>query len=261
MKADVYLTWKPLAPFRHVYYLRNAARAWASQAAAASFVLLSLICSILYCRWKCLLSVAVSFMLAESITGGFLLMASSDTSPYAFPVGLLMAVGSIVMLILVFRYAAKYDRQRRELPRTSPSIRAVMITALAPILLGACVYAVLPKLPDARVLKVNWALNELDHMVTLQQLDDMATNNSPAAALAAYRKEAASIFAGLREHYATSEYGTNYMREFPYIEEDSPGNYVIELKAGKPTYFYFDDNGRKIELGVIGERVRGKSGE
>jgi hypothetical protein len=40
----------------------------------------------------------------------------------------------------------------------------------------------------------------------------------------------------------------------PIRKEDSPGNYEIELVQSKPTYFYFDANGQKISLGVIGEK-------
>ena len=81
----------------------------------------------------------------------------------------------------------------------------------------------------------------------------MKPADDPAAALAAYRKEAASIIAGWRKEYPRSDEGKNDFSGLQYVEEDSPGNYLIELKDGKPTYFYFDGNGRKFELGVIGK--------
>jgi hypothetical protein len=257
MKADVYLTWKPLTPFRHVYYMRNAALARASQFAAATFVLLSIVCAILYRRWKCLIAAAVVLLFFVCIIGGMILMGSSDKFPYGFPIGFLIMLLSFVMLIEAFYRAAKYDRQRRDPPLALPFIKVVMIAVLAPILLGSCVYLVLPKLPDAQVLKMHGLrfryLFKEDHKEILEKLNELQPGGDTAPNLVAYKKEAASIIAGWREKYG-EDYYRNPFSGLPYREEDSPGNYVIELKGDKPTYFYFDINGRKIELGVIGRK-------
>ena len=50
MKAYLYLTWKALTPFRHVYYMREAALAWASRVAAGMFLLASIVCAVKYWR-------------------------------------------------------------------------------------------------------------------------------------------------------------------------------------------------------------------
>ena len=38
----------------------------------------------------------------------------------------------------------------------------------------------------------------------------------------------------------------------PVREEDSPGNYTIELHDGKPAYFRYDMDGRKVLVRVFG---------
>ena len=138
-----------------------------------------------------------------------------------------------------------------------------MTVLLAPILLGSCVYFVLPNVPDADVLRVRWSTPDhvsSCHQEILDELNKIEPVADPVAALALYRKEAASIIAGWSREEDALEFN-NPFSGLPYIEEDSPGNYLIELKAGKPTYFRFDMNGQKIELGEIGEKARSKSDE
>ena len=52
MKGDLYLTWKPLTPLRHVYYMRETALAWASRVAAGMFLLASIVCAVKYWRHR-----------------------------------------------------------------------------------------------------------------------------------------------------------------------------------------------------------------
>jgi biotin synthase-related radical SAM superfamily protein len=61
------------------------------------------------------------------------------------------------------------------------------------------------------------------------------------------------FFSIIAKRRPTEEYSKNPFSVQQYREEDSPGNYAIELKDGMPTYFYFDENGKKIELGAIGK--------
>ncbi len=82
----------------------------------------------------------------------------------------------------------------------------------------------------------------------------MEPAGDPAAALAAYRKEASSVVARMGAGIRMPRTITIASQANRFAEEDSPGNYVIELKDGKPTYFFFDENGRKIVLGVIGRK-------
>jgi hypothetical protein len=278
MKADLYLTWKPLTPFRHVYYMREAALALASQIAAGVFVLLSIVCAVKY-RWPYRHGRSVSWKKDLAAKGTLLAsvgvlaagILATVLMSFEYPSGAFVALIAVACALAVLagtvRYSNVFEREAGELPQSKmaplpkPSLRVIMTVFLAPTLLWACVYLVLPKAPSAQVLTVHWRRAMEDHWDILEGLNEMKSAGDPVAALAAYRKVAASIIAGWQKEYPTSEAGKNDFTGLPYIEEDSPGNYVIELKAGKPTYFYFDRNGRKIGLRVIGEKVRGKSDE
>ena len=229
-KDDLYLTWKPLTPFRHVYHMREGALALASQLAAATFVLLSVVCAFLCRRWKCLLAAAVALLFFAGLIGGAALMCSSDTISYGFPIGMPIIVISFVMLIEASYRAANYDRQRREIRQSEAraSGRLIMTVLLAPILLGSCIYLALPKISSAQVLKGHrsYLANKENHSFLIEELNAAKIGGSPAEALATYRREAASIVAGWARQAYAEEFNNAFTGQ-PIREEDSPGNYVI----------------------------------
>ncbi|MGD0999958.1 MAG: DUF2330 domain-containing protein [Candidatus Brocadiia bacterium] len=276
MKDDLYLTWKPLTPFRPVYYMRQTALAWASPIAAGVFVLLSIVCAVKYCRpyrhgrtagWKRDVAGAAILLSSVGVIGAGILafVFMFDESLIKTFIALMVMAGALAVLTMTARRLNVFEQQAREsgqsemAPLPKPPLQIIMIVFLAPALLGACVYLALPKTPT-QVLRVHWRRAVADHREILEGLNEMKPAGDPAATLAAYRKEAASIIAGWRKEYPESDEGKNDLSGLPFVEEDSPGNYIIELKDGKPTYFHFDEAGRKIKLGVIGE-VRSKSDE
>ncbi len=137
-----------------------------------------------------------------------------------------------------------------------------MAVLLVPILLGCCVYWALPKVSEEQVLtpRMPEYFATVDHFAIFEKLSEMKLSGDPAATLAAYRKEVQSIIAGAREKHGEHSCKNPFTGQ-AVLEEDSSGNYVIELKDGKPMYSYFDAYGRKIELGEIGKKVGSKSGE
>ncbi|MGD0999959.1 MAG: DUF2330 domain-containing protein [Candidatus Brocadiia bacterium] len=278
MKDDFYLAWKPLTPFRQVYFMEVTALEWAWHIAAGSFLILAVVCAVHYRRryqlgaifWKSALAAVGILVGIVGLVWGILSLTLD--SSLRLSVIIIVIVCSLAVLVVGWRGWIHFERQPRPLSRSDaapPSaLSSWVVTAalLAPILLGIFVYRVLPKAPDAQVLMMPRAasrvdLNRLTHEEMFIELGEMNAGDDPAEALAAYRKEAASIIAGLRKEHPQSELGKNYLSGLPYAEEDSPGNYAIELKDGKPTYFYFDGDGRKIELGDIGEKARSQSDE
>jgi hypothetical protein len=263
MKADLYLTWKPLTPFRHIYHMREGALALASLLAAGIFLVLSIVCAVQYRRryeggpaaLKRLLAAAGVLLGVIGAIAGLTLLTFCE-----FLYGGPILICSLAVLAFTWRRAVDYDRHwfNVELTKATPPpppLRVIMTVVLAPILLGSCVYLALPKLRGADVLSLHLmplSFNKLDHELILKELDEMEPADDPAAALAACRKEATAIIAKARGEHAKA-YGNPFTGQ-PIHEEDSPGNYLIELKGDKPKYFYFDINGRKIELGVIGAK-------
>jgi hypothetical protein len=256
MKDDFYLTWKPLSPYRGVYVMREAARQYAWRLGAGAFLVLSIICAVRYRRryeggpaaWKRFVAAAgISLGILGAIVGVCFTLDHPAT-------GVLVLICSVFVLIVSLARDAAYRRQKLQLQFSDPALsRPVVLTVLlVPILLGSCVYLALPKAPDAELIPLSRfasAFTRWDHEEVLKTLHETERGGHPAELLAACRKDAASMFTkwgpGARPL-------NNPLTGRPCREEDSPGNYVIELKDGKPTYFYFDENGKKIELGAIG---------
>jgi hypothetical protein len=269
MRDDVYLGWKPLVPFRRVYFMSEAALLYAWHVASAAFLLISIGCAVAFRRrfdrgpalWKSfLVAVGIALGLFGAFVGFIVTGGEGITGNFSFP-GVSVLLISVLVLVICFRLHAVLERQISSsgTPQPMPSVRLVLMALVASVLLGGCLYLALPIAPETEVIELSHRAPyrpQLDLQDLLVMPNVAEGGGGPAELLAACRKEAASILAGGPKGERQAARMKNPFTGQPYREEDSPGNYVIELKEGKPTLFCFDEDGRKVELGAIGVQMR-----
>ncbi len=124
----------------------------------------------------------------------------------------------------------------------------LLLVAFVSALVGLGVYNSIPTLPESQILSWNHKSESLGPLPGAMISRDPQKGPADIGAL---RQELAAAYDHVRNPWTGA----------PVREEDSPGNYSVELlngkpatrRAGKPAYFYYDGNGLKVLMGTYSE--------
>jgi hypothetical protein len=174
-----------------------------------------------------------------------LLPAFAEVAPLLYlPVMLLLTCPLILWSVSQwrrFRASTRADpAQGTDNSRRRPWLALGTLVALA-ILVGTRAYLPKDKVPAGSTVK--WRAYDGSPSVgaIYESLQSLVLSGEPAEQLATLRKRATAVLEGL-----PLEKRKNIFTALPVREEDSPGNYVIEMRDGKATYCYCDEIGKKI---------------
>jgi hypothetical protein len=271
MKQDAYLDWKPLHAYRKIFHTRQAALGEASAPAAEAFLIATAACAVLYRRrkpWSWPAFQQVRPVLLGLILGPLylalclflfgLVIAILPNLPGAFSLCVaVLIIAAVIAMPLIIGCALQWRRynanRESRAGEGEPSCRHPWLAAGAvlvlTVLFGAAAYWRVEKLPAGGSLKWRMFANRQQHEGICESLRKLTLSGEPAEQVAALRKRVSAIL----EAVPPDQRLKNVFTGLPMREEDSPGNYTIELKNGKPTYCYLDDNGGKVPAWSPGE--------
>jgi hypothetical protein len=250
MKQDAYFDWQPLQPYRRILHTHGYAVANAGTWAVDGFLAGTLVCAFLYRRrapwswpplWQiglAVLGLVLGAVVLAVIVGcfwGFLPRA------LCLPIMAVVAVPFIIGCVYQWKdFNATREKQAAEGPASKRvPWRAMAAVLVLTTLVGASEYLLCEKLPAAGYIK--WSATSEPHYAISEALGDFTPPGEPAEKLAALRGKVSAILKSLQ-----SVEKMNAFTGLPIREEDSPGNYVVELQDGKPTFCFIDDNGEKV---------------
>lgn len=164
------------------------------------------------------------------------------------------AIAVFVVLLLLFVLALHVVERRPAseagsapaIPPSGTARYALSCVAIVSVLVGLGLYLGIPTLPAGQIVASRWGSEILEHYAahyTAATAAEVSISSDAKDAQDAIGALRAKVVSGLR-HADSPLTGTRIH------EEDSPGNFALEPLGGKPAYFRYDENGRKILLGT-----------
>lgn len=255
MREEVYLDWRPLKPYRQVLRMRQSAMALAANWTAGIFIALALACAIAYHKQQegspragaVLRAVVGTVAGTAGIVTGAVILGSG-----VLLLGVVVLIASLPILLVYGKRLSDYSRQSRERTQDHawgrrPAGVVIALATLLPIIVGLGIYLGVDKY-EGRSVRSSWRFGGADrHSSIAEDLIPSENIGAPEVALADLRRQAARSWSKMDDRGYANPFTGHSVRE-----EDSPGNYTIELVDDRPTYFYHDANGQKALIRDLG---------
>jgi Uncharacterized protein conserved in bacteria (DUF2330) len=242
---DISLAWEEAVPFRKVFHVRHDATKRSVLAGALGFSLLTVLGVIIYlvrnaCAggWR-LVTLWVACV-AMPFVGAWLIIGVLD-GDYP-PIVVFLCVLAAVILMVAFWHVGRMKRLRARTEKPiwrRPFAWGLGVSLLIAGIVGISTYGSMRKVSENALES-----RETRH-ATLQwvDLDEIAAKQkgglSSDEKLAGMRRSIREAFVGSEDFRAKTV--------FPR-EEDSPGNYMVELKDGVPIVYQVGEHGQKYQI-------------
>lgn len=261
MRKDVYLNWQPVRPYREIFHMQLSAVSLGAYWATAVLVATSVCCAFAYRRrytgtWRRKPRTLGLLLAGLGIVTAILAAMYGLVIFFPCPViGILVLAGSVAVFAFSGFMFSRYRGQLQPAAAPRPSLRLPAGLLLCSVVVGACIYGGLDKVPSGGAAGRTRRHNQSTHRDIVDLLPEPKPSDDPDAMLRELREQVRTIAADMAKKGRV-----NIFTGQPIREEDSPGNYTLGLDRGDPAYFFYDANGFRITFQLFVLRGRQPDG-